>query len=63
MNQLFSEFGNEGENQGALELDDGSGLRVVRAEFIGEEKFSWDLFRGYDTRRQTRGSTHDTGTA
>ena len=51
MTQLFSEFGDGSENQGALDLDDGSGLRVVRAEFIGEEKFGWDLFRGYDTIR------------
>ena len=34
-----------------LDLDDGSGLRVVRAKFIGEEKFSWDHFSGYDTLR------------
>ena len=51
MTQMFSEFGDGSDNQGALGLDDGSGLRVVRAGFIGEEKFSWDLFRGYDTIR------------
>ena len=51
MTGMFSEFGDGSDNQGALELDDGSGLRVVRAGFVGEEKFSWDLFRGYDTIR------------
>jgi len=32
-------------------LDDGTGLRVVRARFAGERKFSWDLFEGYDCLR------------
>ena len=32
-------------------LDDGSGLRVVRAKFLEEQKFEWDLFEGYDTLR------------
>ena len=39
------------ESQSAFALDDGSGLRVVRASFIDEEKFAWDLFEGYDTLR------------
>ena len=39
------------DNQSAFELDDGSGLRVVRASFAGESKFSWDLFEGYDSLR------------
>ena len=39
------------DNQSAFELDDGTGLRVVRASFVGERKFSWDLFEGYDSLR------------
>ncbi len=39
------------DNQSAFELDDGTGLRVVRATFAGERKFSWDLFEGYDSLR------------
>ena len=39
------------DNQSAFELDDGTGLRVVRASFAGESKFSWDLFEGYDSLR------------
>ncbi len=34
-----------------LELDDGSGLRVVRARFLEEGKFDWELFEGYDSLR------------
>ena len=34
-----------------LGLDDGSGLRVVRARFLEEEKFDWTLFEGYDSLR------------
>ncbi len=34
--------------QTGLNLDDGSGLRVVDAKFLDEEKFSWDLFNGFD---------------
>ncbi len=32
-----------------LGLDDGSGLRVVKAGFLGEEKFDWSLFRGFSS--------------
>ena len=32
-------------------IDDGSGLRVADAEFLGETKFEWDLFSSYDTIR------------
>ena len=39
------------DHQSAFELDDGTGLRVVRASFTGEGKFSWDLFKGYDSLR------------
>ena len=34
-----------------LGLDDGSGLRVVRATFVEEEKFDWTLFEGFDSLR------------
>ena len=33
-------------NQAAFALDDGVGLRVVRANFVDERKFDWDLFNG-----------------
>ena len=32
-------------------LDDGTGLRVVRATFLDEQKFDWDLFDGYNSLR------------
>ncbi len=48
---LFPNLHDASEGQGALALDDGGGLRVVRAEFASEEKFSWHLFDGYDTIR------------
>ena len=34
-----------------FDFDDGSGLRVARARFVGEEKFAWSLFDGYDRVR------------
>ena len=34
-----------------LALDDGSGLRVVRAKFMDEDKFDWSLFRGFKSLR------------
>ena len=34
-----------------LDFDDGSGLRVARARFDSEAKFSWSLFDGYDRIR------------
>ena len=34
-----------------LPLDDGAGLRVVRARFVDEEKFDWSLFEGFETLR------------
>ena len=37
--------------QAGLSLDDGAGLRVASARFLGERKFDWDLFRGYDSIR------------
>ena len=39
------------ENQNSFALDDGTGLRVVRAAFLEEQKFEWDLFEGYDRLR------------
>ncbi len=32
-------------------MDDGAGLRVADARFIGESKFAWSLFSGYDSMR------------
>ena len=37
--------------QAGLGMDDGAGLRVVSARFLNEQKFDWDLFRGYDSLR------------
>ena len=34
-----------------LGLDDGSGLRVVKASFLDESRFDWSLFEGYDSLR------------
>ena len=40
-NGLFGESGENDEIQSGLSLDDGSGLRVVRAKFLSEQKFEW----------------------
>lgn len=48
---LFDELDDKGGLQGGLGLDDGSGLRVVNAKFLDEQKFNWDLFDGYDNLR------------
>ncbi len=48
---LFGELDKKHEAQTGLSLDDGAGLRVVSAEFLGEQKFEWDLFSGYDSLR------------
>ena len=50
-NPLFTESDGEGRGQSALRLDDGTGLRVVKAGFKSEEQFTWDLFAGYDQLR------------
>ena len=34
-----------------FEIDDGTGLRVARARFESEAKFSWSMFDGYDRIR------------
>ena len=39
------------ESQPSFALDDGTGLRVVHVTFMKEQKFDWDLFRGYDRLR------------
>ena len=51
MNPLTPHANGESATQSVLELDDGTGLRVVRANFAGESRFSWDLFEGYDSLR------------
>ena len=48
---LFGYSNNMHEAQTGLGLDDGAGLRVVSAGFLGEQKFDWDLFSGYDSLR------------
>ena len=35
----------------SLDLDDGSGVRVAHCSFHGHRKFSWDLFRGFESCR------------
>ena len=35
----------------SLGLDDGTGLRVVRARFLDEAKFDWTLFEGFESLR------------
>ena len=37
--------------QSGFSLDDGTGLRVAEARFVGESKFDWNLFRGFDKLR------------
>ena len=39
------------EEQPSFVLDDGAGLRVVRATFVDEQKFDWTLFQGFDNLR------------
>ena len=48
---LFGELDETHEVQTGLSLDDGGGLRVVRATFLDQQKFDWDLFDGYDSLR------------
>ena len=48
---LFDETNGTSEFQSELGLDDDSGLRVVSAKFLDEQKFSWDLFDGYENLR------------
>ena len=46
MDPLPQQFNGGNESQSALRLDDGTGLRVVNARFVGERQFDWDLFAG-----------------
>jgi len=50
-NDLFGESGDLQEVQSGFGLDDGTGLRVVNAKFLDEQKFGWDLFDGYNSLR------------
>ena len=50
-NRLFEEYDETAEVQAGFGLDDGTGLRVVGARFLDEQKFDWDLFDGYDSLR------------
>jgi hypothetical protein len=45
----FNESWHMDKVQIGLGLDDQVGLRVVDAKFLDEQKFSWDLFNGYDS--------------
>ncbi len=47
----FGESDRTQEVQTAFGLDDHAGLRVVNARFLNEQKFSWELFKGYDSLR------------
>ena len=42
------QFNEPSESQSEFALDDGTGLRIVHANFSGESQFTWDLFKGYD---------------
>ena len=44
LSQMFETEESALSNQGLMSLDDGSGLRVVHAEFKSEAGFDWDLF-------------------
>ncbi|MCY4366249.1 MAG: phospholipase D-like domain-containing protein [Chloroflexi bacterium] len=54
MQDLFGNIGGEGNQeqvQAGFALDDGTGLRVVKARFVDEAKFDWQLFQGFDSIR------------
>ena len=51
MDPLSPQLNGASDNQSEFTLDDGTGLRVVRANFAGERKFGWDLFEDYDSLR------------
>ena len=46
MDLLFGQSDEMSENQPTLGLDDGAGLRVVKARFVSQRKFDWELFAG-----------------
>ena len=51
MNSLFDNPDVPTNDQTMLEMDDGTGLRVVSARFVSESKFDWDVFDGCDSLR------------
>ena len=51
MDLLFGQSDEMPENQPTVGLDDGAGLRVVKARFVSQRKFDWELFAGYDQLR------------
>ena len=51
MSPLFDNPDVPANDQTMLEIDDGTGLRVVSARFVSESKFDWDVFDGYDSLR------------
>ena len=54
MQDLFGNSSGKNEEshaQPGFVLDDGTGLRVVSAQYLEQTKFDWDLFRGFDTLR------------
>ncbi len=51
VNRMFGESEELRDSQAGFSLDDGTGLRVVSARFLNEQKFNWDLFDGYDCLR------------
>ena len=51
MDPFPQQFNGASDKQPAFTLDDGTGLRVVHATFVNEQKFDWGLFEGYDSLR------------
>lgn len=49
--KLFDELEGKDRIQAGLGLDDHSGLRIVDVRFLKEQRFSWDLFDGYESLR------------
>jgi len=49
--ELFDESEGKSQVQAGLDLDDHSGLRIVDAKFLREQRFTWNLFDGYDSLR------------
>ena len=50
-NNPFSESGDIRSLQTGLDFDDGTGLRVVSAKFLDEQRFDWSLFDDYESLR------------
>ena len=51
MDIFYSQSNGDSANQTTLKLDDGSGLRVVNARFVEEQRFDWSLFEGFSKLR------------